>query len=356
MPSSNQEYFPAANSQFGGQFQQVYGNAVQPVFGSGQPYTQGMTNTAFVQPYAAMPAVSLADLFPPGARCMTGLSLTFYQQYAPQPVPQPPPQQQPQQQQLQPLPPQQRYPPPNPAMTAPYGAPMQSVPQQAWPQPSYSQQQTYTQPPPQTYNQTQSPAQYPPRSSPVPGGVPYAYGQLPVNVNAKDPKSQHPIPGSYNRHVGSFNPKSTSFVPGPSGASMAPMLGHGPSPSVYAGSGTGSPQLNSQHMNYSGFQQPIPIPQQFAPGMAPQPGYGGNPSGYGMARQGSNNSLPPYHAVQNPQAPSLAAQGLSPNPSPSNHIHHHNNSTLVQGGSHPQTFSHLPNYGNPATLPQKPSI
>ncbi len=148
-------------------------------------------------------------------------------------------------------------------MTAPYSAPMQSIPQQAWQQPAYSQPQSFAQPPQQSYSQTQSPGQFPPRSSPQPAGIPYAYGQLPANANPKDPKSQHPIPGSYNRHAGSFNPKSNAFVPGPSGGSMVPLAGQGPAPSgIYPGSG--SPQLNPQHMSYNGFQQPIP--QQYPQG------------------------------------------------------------------------------------------
>jgi hypothetical protein len=252
--------------------------------------------------------------------------------------------------------PQQGYRGPNPPMAAPYGSPVPGIPQPAWPQ--------------QGYGQNGYP---PPRNSPVPvAGIPYAYGQLPAHANPNDPKSQHPIPGSYNRQ---FNPKTQSFVPGTGMPPQPPM----PMPGPYAGSSPnhGSPRFHSPHANYGAFQQQMP----------PQPGYGGPPGPYGMARQPSNNpSGPPYHSPQHPQqSPQPAAQQQPPHvpsphgpqhgsapPPPSGPMHGMPNKPAggppappsapsgpaagqANNPSQQQTFSHLPNYGNPATLPQKPT-
>ncbi|KAM0271081.1 hypothetical protein ACHAQH_009230 [Verticillium albo-atrum] len=178
-------------------------------------------------------------------------------------------------------------------------------------------------------------------------GVPYAYGQLPVHINPNDPKSQHPIPGSYNRHA--FNPKTQSFVPG---GGMAPM--QQPQPSFSApGSHHNSPQIGSPHLSYVGYQQPGPL------------GPYGGPAGYGMARQGSNNSAPLYHPPppQHPQHMMQSGPGMSYMPQQPPHQaitqnpppHHIPNKPVAPQGPAGQTFSHLPHYGNPATLPQKPS-
>jgi hypothetical protein len=242
------------------------------------------------------------------------------QAVAPPPPPPPPPQQQQQQQQQQ-----QGYRAPNP-IGGPYASPVPSISQPAWPQQGYSQNV------------------YPPRSSPVPPpGVPYAYGQLPAHVNPSDPKSQHPIPGSYNRQA--FNPKTQSFVPSNGLPLQPPPPPHVSGP--YGGSSPrhGSPQFHSPHMSYAGYQQPLP-----------QPGFGPPPPGpYGMTRQGSNNSMPPYHPVQ--QQPPHVQPPLPhgpPHMPPSGPMHMPNKPAGPPPGPG-QTFSHLPNYGNPATLPQKPS-
>jgi hypothetical protein len=201
-----------------------------------------------------------------------------------------------------------------------FGPPAQPTPPQSW-QPSF--------------NPTPPPAPYPNRGPPLQAqgsagsmGIPYAFGQLPVNANPHDPKSQHPIPGSYNRHA--FNPKTQSFVPGNGMTSAQPPMG-GYNMAVPT---HGSPQVGSPHLAYAGYSSPPPA----------QPYMGG--PGYGMSRQSSNNSLLAYHGPQHlaqhlpahnpqmPNKPSLPPQGPSAGPG--------------------QTFSHLPNYGNPATLPQKP--
>ncbi|KAF4443410.1 R3H domain-containing 1 [Fusarium acutatum] len=175
-------------------------------------------------------------------------------------------------------------------------------------------------------------------------GIPYAYGQLPANINPHDPKSQHPIPGSYNRNH-AFNPKTQSFVPG-GGGGMAPIQPPQP-PFTAPGSHHGSPQVGSPHLAYpGGYQQPMSQP------------YGG---GYGMVRQGSSNSMPAYssprvaHIQHAPPPPPVMPQNpphMAPQPLPP-HYNIPNRPSIPQVPSQP--FSHLPTYGNPATLPQKPA-
>ncbi|KAI0395432.1 hypothetical protein F5Y17DRAFT_456994 [Xylariaceae sp. FL0594] len=208
-----------------------------------------------------------------------------------------------------------------------YVAPTQTTPQQTW-QP--------------VYNQTPSPPLYQhyPNRGPQPQAqanagqmpIPYPFGQLPANANPHDPKSQHPIPGSYNRHA--LNPKIQSFVPSNGISPVQPPMG-----SHNMAAPHGSPQIGqgSPHLGYAGYSSPVGPPQP----------YMGGP-GYGMSRQSSNNSLPPYHAPHHlPQHPQAHASHMV-----------HKQGGPPQGPSagvgHGQAYSHLPNYGNPATLPQKP--
>jgi len=219
-----------------------------------------------------------------------------------------------------------RYPAPQ-GMMAAYGQSAGAVQQQqqpqAWVQPSQS---FHSQTPPSPYQHRSSP-------TPMAPAVPYAFGQLPAHVNPHNPKSQHPIPGSYNRHA--FNPQTQSFVPGsgmsPGQSAVAPFA---------AAPMHGSPQISAAHLAYSSYS---PSP--------PQPYMG--PSGYGMSRQSSNNSLPPYHQSQHIPHPTSAPMGqIGQSPmlmKPGMPLHGY---TV----GHPQqAYGHLPNYGNPATLPQKPS-
>lgn len=238
-----------------------------------------------------------------------------------------------------------------------YSSPMQAAPPQpAWQpqpqpqsQPQQPQQQPQQQPPPPVYQQAPSPVPGPypqpargsqTQSSVGPMGIPYAFGQLPANVNPNDPKSQHPIPGSYNRHA--FNPKTQSFVPS---NGMSP--GQAPMPGYTMSAPHGSPQIGSPHLGYNGFSSPVPQP------------YMGGPPSYGMSRQSSNNSLPAYHPHATPP------QHMQPHPGPHypqmpqqmGQYMPHKGSPVAQpmgAGGHPSAYSNLPNYGNPATLPQKP--
>ncbi|KAI1156862.1 hypothetical protein F4825DRAFT_138141 [Nemania diffusa] len=271
-------HFIPTNMQYNGQAPQPYQYQMpQPYQTPPQGYPAMMPNTAY-PPYNGVPT------------------------YPPQPQPMP-----------------SRYPSSNGSIGSGFVPPAQAAPQQSW-QP--------------TFNQTPSPVSYqsrPPQPQPQGNagsiGIPYAYGQLPAHANPHDPKSQHPIPGSYNRHA--FNPKTQSFVPGNGMSPVQPPMG----PYNITVPPHGSPQIGSPHMGYSGYNSPAP----------PQPYMGG--PGYGMSRQSSNNSLPAYHPPQHiPQHPPAHLAQMPNKPG------------IPQGPSAGlgQTFSHLPNYGNPATLPQKP--
>ncbi|KAK7973033.1 hypothetical protein PG988_007167 [Apiospora saccharicola] len=292
-------------------------------------------NGQMQQPYQAPMPQGYPQAGPAYPQMMPQGPMSGYPPYGPMPTYPPQPSQ----------PSQQRYPPSNASMPG-YGSPMQPTPAQ----PAWQQQPAYppaSSPVPAPYSQpaTRGPQS---QSNVGPLGIPYAFGQLPVNVNPHDPKSQHPIPGSYNRHA--FNPKTQSFVPsnGMNHAQppMAPYSMGGPH---------GSPQIGSPHMNYNGYSSP-----------APQSYMGGAPS-YGMSRQSSNQSLPAYHPHATPpqHMQQHPATHMSPMPSQMNsHMpqqmgHHmqHKNMGMPQpmnGHSHQPGYSTLPNYGNPATLPQKP--
>ncbi len=163
-----------------------------------------------------------------------------------------------------------------------------------------------------------------------PSSVPYAFGQLPSTANPADPKSQHPIPGSFNRHA--FNPKTQSFVPGNTGLPVPQAMSH-----------HGSPHHGSPHSSYNTYT-------------GPQQPYGAG-VGYNMARQGSNNSLPSYHAsphmAQRTMMHQVLPQGM---PQAMNHgsipqVQPQGMSMTPNGTGH---LPNLPNYGNPSTLPSKP--
>ncbi|KAG6039685.1 hypothetical protein E4U41_002256 [Claviceps citrina] len=310
VPQSQGQYIPSASSQYGGQPPTSYPAQVAPYYAQQAPGYQAMPTMA---PHTSFPAYGMS------------------QQYPPQP-------------------PQQHH-PSNGSPTPAYGTPVSTpaAPQAGWTQPGYSQ-----------------PSYPPPRAAaPAPAapgvatsgqvGIPYAFGQLPAHINPHDPKSQHPIPGSYSRNH-AFNPMTQSFVPGGNGMSAVPP----PQPPFTApGSHHGSPQIGT--------------PPHLAYGAWPQPqAYGG---GYVMARQGSSNSVPGYHTIphapsphlQQPQLPTMSAMptmqpmGHAPLPPPQHPL-----PQIPPGhnpGRHPvpnplglnQVYTHLPTYGNPATLPQRPA-
>ncbi|KAI0456948.1 hypothetical protein F5B21DRAFT_119702 [Xylaria acuta] len=275
-------HFVATNMQYNGQVPQPYQYQLPPTY---QNYPTAPQGYPTMIPGNGYPQYGNAPTYPP----------------QPQPLP-------------------SRY-PSNGSMGSGFGPPTQPTPPQSW-QPGFSQT-----PPPISY-QTRGP-QPQPQGNPGQMGIPYAYGQLPAHANPHDPKSQHPIPGSYNRHA--FNPKTQSFVPS---NGMSPVQAS-PSPFNMAVPPHGSPQVGSPHMGYAGFGSGAP----------PPPYMGGGP-GYGMSRQSSNNSLLAYHAPQHiPQHPPAHLPQMPNKPG-----------IPPQGPSAGlgQPFPHLPNYGNPATLPQKP--
>ncbi|KAF4126295.1 R3H domain protein, partial [Geosmithia morbida] len=238
--------------------------------------------------------------------------------------------------QYHPQPPPQRYPPPGGSPMTSYGSPTPGTPQQPqnW-QPGYGS--------PTYQGRGASPS-----SHPLHPGIPYAFGQLPANSNPHDPKSQHPIPGSYNRNH-NFNPKTQSFVPGSNDMACVPP--GGPPPFAAPASHHGSPQIGAAPVAYPGYQQQV---------MPPQP-YGG----HGMMRQASNTSIPGYHPAQQPHmAPPIPyghpPPAMVPPPVQAGPLQHVNPGQAMPsrpnvGPAGPPVFAHLPTYGNPATLPQKPA-
>ncbi|KAI0202082.1 hypothetical protein F4808DRAFT_459465 [Astrocystis sublimbata] len=315
-------HFVPTNMPYNGQVPPPY-QYIPPTYqnypAAPQGYPTMMPGNGYPQ-YGSAPAVSITAS-PAPDQMLTML------QYPPQPQPQPIP---------------SRY-PSNGSLASAFGPPAQPTPQQPW-QPSFNQ----TPPPPmsfpnrgpQTQNQPQPQSQSQPQLQPQGNtgqlGIPYAFGQLPAHANPHDPKSQHPIPGSYNRHA--FNPKTQSFVPGNGMSPVQTPMG----PYNIAVPPHGSPQIGSPHMGYAAFNQATP----------PQPYVGGGP-GFGMSRQSSNQSLPPYHTPQHippqhpsshiPQMPNNKA-GIPPSQGP----------PPAPAAFGQQNFPHLPNYGNVATLPQKP--
>ncbi|CCE34041.1 uncharacterized protein CPUR_07972 [Claviceps purpurea 20.1] len=314
VPQSQGQYIPSAPGQFGGQPPASYHAPVAPCYAQQAPA------------YQNMPVMAPNSNFP-----VYGMP----QQYPPQP-------------------PQQHHPSNGSPMTA-YGTPVNPgvAPQATWTQPGYSQ------------------TSYPPRTAAAPApasapggssgqvGIPYAFGQLPAHMNPHDPKSQHPIPGSYNRNH-AFNPKTQSFVPGGNGMSGVPP----PQPPFNAPlSHHGSPQISTPpHLAYGAYPQ--------------SQGYGGG-GGYGMARQASSNSVPGYHAMQHAPSPhmqqsqppnmsvmsGMQAMGHAPSGPPTQHHHlphpppgHIPGRPPMPTSQGPnQIYPHLPTYGNPASLPQKPA-
>ncbi|KAG5979495.1 hypothetical protein E4U55_005101 [Claviceps digitariae] len=312
VPQSQRQYVPSAPGQFGGQPQPSYPAQVAPCYAQQAPPS-----------YQNMPVMAHNSSFP-----VYGMP----QQYPPQP------------------PHQQHHPSNGSPMTA-YGAPVNppAAPQASWTQPGYSHP---SYPP-------RGPAAAPPGVGSGQVGIPYAFGQLPAHINPHDPKSQHPIPGSYNRNH-AFNPKTQSFVPGGNGMSAVPP----PQPPFTApGSHHGSPQIGT--------------PPHLAYGAYPQPQAYGGGGGYIMARQGSSNSVPGYHTMshapsphmQQPQLPPMSvmpvmqpmghAPPVPPPPQhhlpqiPPGHIPGRPPMPTTQGSN--QIYTHLPTYGNPASLPQKPA-
>ncbi|KAG9246287.1 hypothetical protein BJ878DRAFT_417279 [Calycina marina] len=248
----------------------------------------------------------------------------------------------------------QRAPSYSAPMTA-YGSPVPSpsVAQQQWPQNNMYQVPYQQQQPQPSQPAQQNRVVSVPGSSSSGSSVPYQYGQLPNSNNPADPKSQHPIPGSFNRHA--FNPKTQSFVPGNTSLPVPQTMSH----------------YSSPHMSYNNSYTPPHQQQQF-----------NNGAGCSMVRQGSNNSIPSYHASPHMGHRTMMPQGMQQGmPQGLGHgLSSGMSMPMSQGMPISQVMSQqmppgmnqgppqgmqsmghsnqggggLPNYGNPATLPPKP--
>jgi len=169
--------------QPGAQMQQYPMSVPQPAMPSG-PVTYPQ-NYAYIQNNASQPYASYGQQMP--------------QQYYP------------------PMQPQQQMIPQSPAMSSPalsnngHSRPQSQMSDQHWSQGSYPNPMPYP-----VFNPQQ--VSYQPQVQPpmmaqqtTPNGSPYPYGQLPFTSNAQSGRSQHPLPGSYNRQV--FNPQTRAFIP-----------------------------------------------------------------------------------------------------------------------------------------------
>ena len=108
------------------------------------------------------------------------------------------------------------------------------------------------------------------QGNPSTAGMPimtYPFGQLPFQPAMQGGRSQHPLPGSYNRQ--SFNPQTQAFVPsngfGPQAAGYVNRSGYpqGNSPRANPQAGNGA-LFGQQQSNYSQAPQ-TPQPGQFIP-------------------------------------------------------------------------------------------
>ena len=193
--------------------------------GTTQPYPQPQQNMPQMQPYQmAMHPGSMSNDstgYPQNftyAQNDTPSAYLPYNQQLPQQFYQPVPQQ-----------PQAVQSPamPSPALSG-HGQPSRTHPQmsdQQWGQGNCQNSASY-----QTFNhqipyQQPSVPQIPSQMQSMNGSnTAYQYGQLPFQVNAQSNRSQHPLPGSYNRQ--NFNPQTRAFIPNNSSYAS-------PNPGVY---------------------------------------------------------------------------------------------------------------------------
>lgn len=156
------------------------------------------------------------------------------------------------------------------------------------------------------YAQPGPPAQYPDRSKSSPAqsanNVPYAYGQMPNPGLQNGAKSQHPLPGSFNRQPPQFNPQTQAFIPGSGRSGSMPMPG---------------PQINSPYPNP--FGMPPNSMQQY-------------------------RTTPQVHGMQQRHTPPISSNSTYSSPSGHGGIQMHNAHT--SGLSYPP-----PNFGPPHSAP-----
>ena len=158
-----------------------------PMASGPQTYSQnyGYTQNTTAQPYAAFNAQSA-------------------QQYY-QPLPQ----------QTQMLPQSPAIPSPSLSQTAQLSRPQSQLSDQSWVHNSFASSSAYSnlsaggqQVPYHQRIQPQTPVQ----PTTTPSTQSYPYGQLPFHSSPQSNRTQHPLPGSYNRQ--NFNPQTKAFVPG----------------------------------------------------------------------------------------------------------------------------------------------
>lgn len=184
---------------------------------NGQTPQSGVTH-GYNQPYQSGPQMQQYPMSVPQAPMPSG-PVTYPQNFAytqnngSQPYPYA---QQMPQQYYPPMQPQPQTIPQSPAMSSPalstsgHSRPQSQMSDQHWSQgsfqspmyPGFNGRQVSFQPQGQPQMMVQST---------TPNPSPYPYGQLPFNSSSPSGRSQHPLPGSYNRQA--FNPQTRAFVP-----------------------------------------------------------------------------------------------------------------------------------------------
>ncbi|KAF2491152.1 hypothetical protein BU16DRAFT_530705 [Lophium mytilinum] len=244
-------------------------------------------------------------------------------------------------------------PPPMPSQVTP----KMSVPTMAHYQESYRQQTMPTQQWPQAPQQHgfQMNAQFSqnnlgdrPMSAsghgPVPG--PYPYGQFPsAGFNGAKNRSQHPLPGSFNRQQ--FNPQSQAFVPTHRNSSFP----------IQQQSMQSNMQSNVQHQNMNGYSSyPVPVPmgnQMQMASQVPMINQMQRPSPPSTQPSSFNGPRAPQSSNSTPSKPS--GQVIShplPQPIPMSASSQATSTQSTNSSIPPQ--SSIAKWGVPSHLPPKP--
>lgn len=226
----NMQYSTATYNQvtnpttyYGPYMQQANGQASQP--GVPQTYTQPYQALPQLSPYqtpaqqASMP--SGTPTYPQSYGYAQNTNLQTYGSYAQQ-LPQQYYQSMPQHGPMVPQSPAV----PSPALShnAQLSRPQSQMSDQSWTQSNFSSPSPYATLSGQqaSYQQQPQPLMSNQPSATIMSGGTYPYGQLPLQSNMQSSRSQHPLPGSYNRQ--NFNPQTRAFIPGnPSFSSPQPL-------------------------------------------------------------------------------------------------------------------------------------
>lgn len=222
-------------------------------------------------------------------------------------------------------------------------------PQQGWASQYDSQQYMY--------NQQMYPSQYSDRSISSPATPPtisYPFGQLP-NPALQNGKSQHPLPGSFNRQQ--FNPQTQAFVPGGgrSGSMPVPMPNQNSTPYFnpfgVSPNGMQTYRPNSGPPNQGSQHRSPPVKSNtnaFPPPNVQQP-----VQAFGMNTPTMHFSTMAQH-TQAHHDPSMTAAGNQQRPSLA-HVPSNDNRPLAHPlPQPPNPESSIAKWGTPAHLPPKP--